>query len=118
MKKLLGYALIVGLISVPAFAAKNSKNINLPEKLTVGTTVLPEGDYNVSWTGTGPTVEVKLVQKNASHPATATVSAKLVEDKEGHTGLTINNKNGVDTVETIQLNKITLVLGDAPVSGQ
>jgi hypothetical protein len=118
MKRVLGCALILGLLSVPGFAASNSKNVNFPEKLTVGTTQLPAGDYKVTWTGTGPTVQVSLEQKNVTHPLTATVPAQLVEVQNGHTGLTINNNNGVSTLEQIQLNKINLVLAGAPAQGQ
>lgn len=118
MKRFLACAFILALSTVPSFAAKNSQTINFPEKLSVGATSLPAGDYKVTWTGTGPSVQVTLVQKDASHPATATITAKLVDEQHGHTGLTIDNKAGVDTLQTIQLNKISLVLGDAPVSGQ
>ncbi len=118
MKRNLGCVLILGLLSIPGFAATNSKNVNFPGKLTVGTTELPAGDYKVSWTGTGPTVQVSIVQKNVTHPLTTTTAAKLVEVKNGHTGLTINNKNGVRTLQEIQLDKINLVLGDAPAAGQ
>ncbi len=118
MKRILGCALILGLLSVPGFAASNSKTVNLPENLTVGTTQLPAGDYKVSWTGSGPTVQVSFEQKGAYHPLTATVPAKLVEVQHGQTGLTIDNKGGVSTLEAIQLNKINLVLGDAPAQGQ
>lgn len=118
MKRILGCALILGLFSIPGFAASNSKNVTFPDKLTVGTTQLPAGDYKVTWTGTGPTVQVNFMQKNVHHPLTVTVPAKLATVQDGHTGLTIDNKNGVDTLESIQLNKINLMLGDAPAQGQ
>lgn len=118
MKRLLGCALILGLSSIPGFAASNSKTVTLPETMTVGTKQLPPGDYKVTWTGTGPSVQVTFVQKGAYHPLTETVPAKLVDAKDGHTGLTIQNKNGVETLQAIQLNKINLVLGDAPAQGQ
>lgn len=118
MKRILGCALILGLLSVPGFAASNSKNVNFPQNLTVGTTQLPAGDYKVSWTGTGPTVQVSFVQKGAYHPLTTTIPAKLVDVSNGHTGLTIDSKNGVSTLQMIQLDKLNLVLGDAPAQGQ
>lgn len=118
MKRFFGFALILGLLSIPAFAAKNAQNINFPEKLTVGTTQLPAGDYKVTWTGTGPTVQVTLVQKNVSHPLTSTLPAKLVDVSNGHTGLTFANENGANVLQTIQLNKINLVFSAAPAEGQ
>lgn len=118
MKRVFGCALILGLLSIPAFAAKNSQNINFPEKLTVGAAQLPAGDYKVTWTGTGPTVQVTLVQKDVAHPQAATVAAKLEDIKNGHTGLTIDNQGGASVLQIIQLNKINLVLGSAPAQGQ
>lgn len=118
MKRILGCALILGLFSIPGFAASNSKTVTLPEQLTVGATQLPAGDYKVTWTGTAPTVQVKFEQKGAYHPLTATVPAKLVDVQNGHSGLTIEDKNGVNTLQVIQLDKINLVLGDAPAQGQ
>jgi hypothetical protein len=118
MKRFLGCALTLGLLSIPGFAASNSKTVNFPDKLTVGTTELPAGDYKVTWTGTGPTVQVSIMQKNVTHPLTTTTAAKLVEVQNGHTGVTFDHKNGVDTLEVIQLNKINLVLADAPAQGQ
>lgn len=118
MKRFLGCALILATLSIPAFAASNSKNVTFPEKLTVGSTQVPAGDYKVTWTGAGPAVQVELLQKNVTHPLKVSVPAKLVQVQNGHDGLTIDNKNGVSTLEIIQLNKINLVLGDAPAQGQ
>lgn len=118
MKRILGCALFLGLFSIPGFAASNSKSVTLPENLTVGAKQLPAGDYKVSWTGSGSSVQVTFVQKGAYHPLTETIPAKVVDVQNGHTGLTIENKNGVSMLQVIQLNKINLVLGDAPAQGQ
>ena len=53
MKRFLGYAAVLALLSAPAFAAKNSETINISEPVTVGATQLPAADYKVTWTGTG-----------------------------------------------------------------
>lgn len=118
MKRFLGCALILGLFSIPGFAATNSKSVTFPDKVTVGSTQLPAGDYKVSWTGEGPSVQVTILQKYVHHPLTVTVPAKLETVKDGHTGLMINNTNGSDVLQVIQLNKINLVLGGAPAQGQ
>jgi hypothetical protein len=118
MKRALGCALLLGIISIPGFAASNSKNVNFPNATTVGTTPLPAGDYKVTWTGAGPSVQVKIVQLNAYHPLTVTVPAKLEMQNSGHIGLTTKSENGTDLLEQIDLNKVTLIFSAAPAQGQ
>lgn len=118
MKRALGCALLLGIFSIPVFAASNSKNVNFPDATTVGTTQLPAGDYKVSWTGAGPSVQVKIVQLNVYHPLTVTVPAKLETANTGHTGLTTKNENGVELLEQMDLNKVTLIFSAAPAQGQ
>ncbi|HWG19325.1 MAG TPA: hypothetical protein VG225_02270 [Terracidiphilus sp.] len=118
MKRLLGYAILLAAFSVPAFAAKNSQSVTLSTPVTVGATQLPAGDYKVSWTGTGSSVQVTLEQKGTQHPATVTVAAKLVEAKNAHVQLTTSTQAGVNTLQTIDLNHVSLVFGSAPSSGQ
>lgn len=118
MKRLSYCALILALLSVPAFAAKNSKSVNFPEAVTVGSTQLPAGDYNVTWDGTGSNVQVTIEQKSAMHPATATVTAKVVEEKHDRNGYTLNSKGGVNTLETLTFSKFSVDLSGTPASGQ
>ncbi|MFP5237523.1 MAG: hypothetical protein ACLGSD_16625 [Acidobacteriota bacterium] len=118
MKRVLGCALILGLFSIPGFASSNSKNVNFPDAVTVGTAKLPAGDYKVTWTGAGPDVQVKIVQLNAYHPLKVTVPAKLETAKDGHTGMTTKQDNGMEVVEQLDLNKVTLIFSPAPAQGQ
>lgn len=118
MKRALGCALILGLLSIQGFAATNSKKVNFPGATTVGTTPLPAGDYKVSWTGDGPSVQVKIVQLNAYHPLTLTVPAKLETTNSGHIGLTTKSENGTELLEQIDLNKVTLIFSPAAAQGQ
>lgn len=118
MKRVLGCALILGLCSICGFAATTSKSVSFPDKVTIGTAQLPAGDYKLTWTGDGPAVEVKIVQKNVYHPLTVTIPAKLETVKDGRTGMTTNNQNGNDVVEQIDLNKVTLIFSPAPAQGQ
>jgi hypothetical protein len=53
-----------------------------------------------------------------SHPATATVTAKVVEQKNPHSGFTVDSKGGINTVETLQFSKYNVVLAGAPAQGQ
>lgn len=118
MKRFSYCALILALLSVPAFAAKNSKSVNFPEAVTVGSTQLPAGDYTVTWNGSGSNVQVTIEQKGAMHPATATVAAKVVEQKNDREGYTIDSKGSVNTLETLTFGKFSVVLSGSPATGQ
>jgi hypothetical protein len=117
MKKLFGCALIVLLFSVPSFA-KNTQTITLAGKASVGATQLPAGQYEVSWTGSGNNVQVTFKQEGASHPATSTVSARLVQQKNDHVGLSMDSQGGATVIDSVQLSHFTLVLSPAPGSGE
>jgi len=114
MKRFFGYALMLALTAAPVMAAKNSQSINLSQNVKVGTTDIPAGNVKVTWTGTGDAVQVTLTASGKS----ITVPAKLVTEKNGHKGYVVNNKAGVDELQTIQLNDVSLQLQSPASSGQ
>jgi hypothetical protein len=114
MKRLFGCALVLALAVVPALAAKNSQSINLASAVKVGTTNLGAGDCKVTWTGQGDTVQVTLEE----HGKSITVPAKLMAEKNGHKGYTVNSQGGANQLQTIQLNNVTLQLVSPTASGQ
>jgi hypothetical protein len=118
VKRLSYCALILALLSVPAFAAKNSQTVNFADAVKVGATQLPAGEYKVTWDGTGSNVQVTLEQKGVQHPATATVAAKVVEQKNPRSGFIINTTGGANIVETLQFTKFNVVFEGAPAQGQ
>ena len=114
MKRLSGYALMLALAVAPAMAAKNSQSFNLSQNVKVGTTDIPAGNVKVSWTGTGDALQVTLSSSGKS----ITVPAKLVSEKNGHKGYVVKNNGGVNELQTIQLNDLSLQLQGATSSGQ
>jgi hypothetical protein len=118
MKRLLYSAAILALISVPAFAAKNSKSVTLPEAVTVGSNQLPAGDYKVTWTGTGSNVQVTLTQTDKYAAQSTTVTAKVIEGSESHTGFAVDHQGNVNTLENLQFGKTTITFVGAPANGQ
>ena len=114
MKRFLGLAIMLALVSIPSFAAKNSDNVTLADNVTVGSTQLPAADYKITWTGTGPDVQVTLTHGKT----TVTVPAKLVEQKNGNTSILTDSKSGANKLQAIYLNKVTLTLANAPAAGQ
>ncbi len=114
MKRFVGYAAVLALLSAPAFAAKNSYTVNISEPVTVGTTQLPAAEYHISWTGTGSSAQVTL----ASGKSTVTVPAKVVDQKNAVNSVLTGTKGGSNVLEGINLNKVTLVFTPSPNSGQ
>jgi hypothetical protein len=114
MKRFVGYAAVLALLSAPAFAAKNSSTVTIPEPVTVGTTQLPAADYHVTWTGTGSAAQVTL----ASGKSTVTIPAKVVDQKNAVSSVLTSTKGGSTVLESINLNKVTLVFTSSPNSGQ
>lgn len=106
MKRFFGFALIVALLTVPAFAAKNSKKVTLTTDVKIGSTELKAGSYQVTWTGDGKEVQVTIAQKGG---ATVTVPATVVDAKNNHVGAVISTVNGSSTLKTIMLDDRNLV---------
>lgn len=114
MKRIYGIALMLALVSAPAFAAKNSETFNLAEPVTVGTTQLPAASYKVTWTATGPNAQVTLAHGNVS----VTVPAKVLEQKNSVNSVLTETKGGSNVLEAIYLNKVSVVLASSPAAGQ
>jgi hypothetical protein len=107
MKRIFVFATMLTLLSVPALAAKNSRNISVSTAVKAGSTELTPGDYNVTWTGSAPNVEVTITK---NRKVVVTLPAKLVEESNKNEGLNINSEGGVEILQAIRLSKVTLVL--------
>lgn len=115
MKRFLGFAILIASLAVPAFAAKNSKTVTFTDAVKVGSTQLPAGDYKVSWTNNGSSAQVTIAEKGG---ASVTVPAKLVDAKNGHIAVLTNTVGGVEVLETIQLDNLSLVIGGTTAAGE
>ena len=113
MKRLFVFATMLTLLSVPALAAKNSQTITVSTAVKAGSTQLAPGDYNVTWTGSAPNVEV-TISKNKK--VIVTLPAKLVEGTNKNEGFDTNNEGGVATLQAIRMSKMTLVLENSASS--
>ena len=101
--------LFLGLTCMPAFAANNSDNIKIPEKFAVAGKELPAGEYKVSWTTAGATVQVSLEQKNAHNPATATATATQVDAKNPYSSYELDKTSGTAVLKSLLFRKFDLV---------
>ncbi len=107
MKRFIGFVIVCTLLSVSALAASNSQTIKLSGAVQVGSTVLPAGDYKISWTGTGANAKVTL-EKRGLPPVT--VPATVVEQKNNLTGISTESQSGKDVLKTIILRNVSLSL--------
>jgi hypothetical protein len=114
MKRFLGIALTLALLAAPAFAGKRNPTVTIPETVQVGSTTIPAGDYKITWTGSGPSVQVTLLQKEKT---VATFSARAITGKN-IAGVSTDKQGGVVILQAIQLNDLSLVLEDSTHSGQ
>ncbi len=114
MKRMFVCAAMLALLSAPAFAAKNSETVNIPQAVSVGTTQLPAAEYKVTWTGTGSSAQVTLTHGKS----TFTVPAKVVDQKNAQNSILTDSKGGANLLESINLKQVSLVFTAAPSAGQ
>jgi hypothetical protein len=107
MKRIFGFLTILFLISMPAFAAKNSADVTFGKAIKVGSTQVPAGRYKISWTGTDSDAKLTISQ---SGKTITTVPARIEAHKNGYVGNNTTVINGVEVLQTIQLNNLNLVL--------
>jgi len=109
-------ALLAMCISLSAFAKdkNNEGKFSLSSPAQVGSTQLQPGNYTAAWDGSGPEVQVKIMQgKNV----VATTSAKLVQkdQRAPYSAVTMSSASGTQTVSELSFGnrKESLVFGSA-----
>ena len=114
MKRSFSFALMLVLFAAPAFAGNKPPTVDIPMNVQVGSTQLPAGEYELTWTGSGPNVQASLVQNKK---AVVTFSAKLVEGKN-NAGVETDDRGGATILNAITTGKFSLILDGGPQSGQ
>jgi hypothetical protein len=107
MKRFLIVVTMLGLLSAPAFAGKNSQTVNVPMALKAGSAELAPGDYNVTWTGSGSDVQVTFTRNKK---AIVTLPAKIVDKSNKNEGLDTSTQGGVEVLQAIRMSNMTLIL--------
>jgi hypothetical protein len=115
MKRFFGLVLILSSLSLAAFAAGNSKNIYFAKDVKVGTTKVAAGDYKLSWTDNKADAQVTITKNGKT---IATVPAKAEPAKNNNVSLGTRMIDGVNVLETIQLEKVNLTIKNASASGE
>jgi len=115
-------SLVMGLallLASSAFAATKAQ-LQLQSSATVNGTKLKAGDYKLLWDGTGPNVEVSIMQgKNVL----TKVQAKLVDlpyPSQNNAAVVKNNSDGTSSLAGVRFEgkKFALDLGEASDSMQ
>jgi hypothetical protein len=109
--KRFGVGLLALAFSLSAYAAKNSKTVDFFQPVQVGSATLPAGPVSVSWTGTGSNAQLTFAPRGKSP---ITVPAQIVTEKNGTSSISTVNVNGVQYLQKIEFNDLTLVVRDAP----
>lgn len=114
MKRSFGFVLMLVLFAVPAFAGNRAPTVDIPQNVQVGSTQLPAGQYQLTWTGSGSNVQASLLQNKKT---VVTFSAKMVESKN-NAGVETDKLGGTTILNVINTGKYSLILGGASQSGQ
>jgi hypothetical protein len=114
LKRFIGYAAILALVSIPAFAANKSENIVIGHPVMAGTTQLPAATYKVTWSETSSNAQVTL-----THGKTVvTLPAKVIEQKHEINTFRTTEKGGATVLLGIDLSKVSVEFTPSPSSGQ
>jgi hypothetical protein len=99
MKYVALLAVVASSLTLGAFAKdKNEGKFTLSDSVQLGSTQLKPGDYKAVWEGTGPDVQVKILQgKNV----VATTPAKLVDNASSQDSVSLGNTNGTKTLQEV-----------------
>jgi hypothetical protein len=107
------------LLASSAFAAEKG-TLEITHPLIVNGTKLKAGDYKLQWEGTGPNVELSIIQgKNVVAKAPARV-VDLTKASDNSAAVVKNNEDGTSSLSGVRFQgkKIALELGEASDSMQ
>jgi hypothetical protein len=110
--KFVKYAAVLGLVTLSMSLSVLAKDNNegkftLSDPVQLGSTQLKPGDYKATWEGTGPEVQVKILQgKNV----VATTSAKLVDSPSSQDSVAVGTANNSRTLQEIDFGKLRKAL--------
>lgn len=105
----LSLAAVALMLPLSALAAnKNSSNVVIPDNVVVNGKQIQPGTYKVEWNGTGPNVEVSILQ---GHKTVAQAPARIVDKSyEQQAIVTHQNNSGANVLDQIQLKNKELDL--------
>ena len=106
------------LLATSVFAASNKGSMQLLDPVTVSGKQLPAGDYSVKWDGTGPNVELSILQGSK---VVATTPARLIDLNQktnGDAAVVKKNDDGSKSLSEIRFGgkRYALAIGQETAS--
>jgi len=119
-KMLKGLLLGLGLLLAASAFAANKGSLQVNDPVTVSGKQLKPGGYTVKWEGTGPNVELNILQ---GKKVVATVPARLIElnsSPSSDAAVTKLNEDGSKSVSEIRFSgkKYALAIGEESAKGE
>jgi hypothetical protein len=114
MKRIFALVFLMVLCSLSLHAAQNSLKVTLAAPTKVGTATLPVGAVKISWVVSGADAQLTFQPEGQK---AVTVPAQVVEQKSFNHALQTGNVKGVETLESVILEKMTFVLAPTPATG-
>ena len=111
MTRILGFALLSILFSATVMTAQNSQTFYLASATRAGSNQLSRGIYEVSWNSPSKS-RVTLTIKGEDEK-TFKVLARVVEGKQGRTGVVTSVVDGVQYLLELDTNNAKFVLQNA-----
>jgi hypothetical protein len=110
---------IAVLFAATAFAA-NEGNLQITHPVNVNGTTLKAGDYKVKWDGSGPNVEVSIVQGKKVLAKTSAHVVDMNSAADRDAAVTHDNGDGSSSLAGVRFQgkKFTLELGQSSDSMQ
>ena len=113
MKRILGIALLLlASCPLPLIAAKNSHVFFLPDDVRVGDLLIPQGQYEVTWTEpAGSQVQLTL-KGDGKKPIT--IPARVIVEKHPEAGMTTFVDNGVTYLQDLHTAQEAFIIPGTP----
>lgn len=104
-----GAAIAAGMVASAAFASIGSvMTVNLPQAVTVGSTVLPSGEYNVTQVGMNDGTTLFVFRSDSGKEAVSAMAMRSANPAPGQkTSVVLSNEDG-----TLHLDKM-FIAGDS-----
>jgi hypothetical protein len=116
------FATLVLALTTSAFAASDShkSNFEISSATQVNGTTLPAGEYTAKWEGSGPTVQLSIMQGRkvvATAPAQVVTLDRAASDTQAEV---LNGTNGQRELTALQFagKKVSLKLGTESAKAQ
>ncbi len=91
------------LLATGAFAsAANKANLELQDSVTLNGTTLKPGDYKVQWEGTGPNVELTIIQGKRTIAKTSAHIVDLPVPAVNDAAVTVKNDSGPNSLTSLR----------------